>query len=382
MKKLSILLAAVLGVMLVGMPSFALQITQIEFDLHLAPDASDMYTFQVLNNESDPQDVTVYMGDWTRTQSGDNDFLTLNSARWLFARAFKKGDALDIKYRVIIPNDSITVDGTYASGSPSSRGQIAGAAKLLSAGTEPPTESTNGPVSITRTVISSEADGMVTVNLRVHALQDFSGLRIDETFSSHVDIESVDGAGGEFSTVSRSCGDWITASPQTFRIAPGATQPVNFRVAVPNSGVSGMYWAMIFVQGSPRPQQRQGATVLAIERFGVKVYETIPGSEVLSGEVKSVRKVANDPLAFNVTFANTGNVQLRPTGTIDVISQNGDTVRSLPIDEFPLLPGKDRILSVTDDSKSPLPAGIYRALVTIDYGGDNLAGGTRDFRLR
>ena len=72
-------LAAILAS--VSISSFALQITQIEFDLHLAPDASDMYTFQVLNNESDPQDVTVYMGDWTRTESGDNDFLTLNSAR-------------------------------------------------------------------------------------------------------------------------------------------------------------------------------------------------------------------------------------------------------------------------------------------------------------
>jgi len=66
-----------------------------------------------------------------------------------------------------------------------------------------------------------------------------------------------------------------------------------------------MYWAIVFVQGAPRPQQREGATVLAIERFGVKTYETIPGSEVLSGEVKSVRVVENDPLTFDITFANT-----------------------------------------------------------------------------
>ena len=236
-------------------------------------------------------------------------------------------------------------------------------------------------VAITRTVISVD-DGAVTVNLHVHALQNFGGLRIDETFSAHVEIESVDDAGGQFSAVSRSCGDWITAFPQAFTIAAGESQPVSFRVVVPDGGVSGMYWAMIFVQGSPRPQQRQGATVLAIERFGIKVYETIPGSEVLAGEVKSVRKVGNDPLTFRITFVNTGNIQLRPTGTINVISQNGETVRTLAIDEFPLLPGKECILSVADNSASPLPTGIYRALVTVDYGGDNLAGGTRDFRLR
>ena len=374
-----VLLAAML--VCVSVSSFALQITQIEFNLHLAPGSSDTYTFQVINNEADSQDVTVYIGDWTRTETGENDFLTLDSARWLFARAFKAGDELDIKYRVGLPSDVITVKGSYASGSPSGQGKIVGEDKLLSAGTKPPLEPSDGVVAITRTVVSVGDDGMVTVNLHVHALQDFGGLRIDETFSSHVEIESVDAAGGEFSAVSRSCGDWITASPQTFTIAAGETQPVSFRVSVPDTGVSGMYWAMIFVQGSPRPQQRQGATVLAIERFGVKVYETIPGSERMSGEVKSVRKVGNDPLTFRITFVNTGNVQLRPTGTINVISQNGDTVRTLKIDEFPLLPNRERILTVTDNSDSPLAAGIYRALVTIDYGGDNLAGGTRDFRL-
>jgi hypothetical protein len=139
---------------------------------------------------------------------------------------------------------------------------------------------------------------------------------------------------------------------------------------------------MIFVEGSPRPQEREGATVLAIERFGVKVYETVPGTEVLSGRVLQVRKTADDPLTFTVSFENTGNVQLRPTGKIDIINQNGDTVRTLEIEEFPILPQRVRTLTVADTLDRSLPSGIYRALVTVDYGGDNLTGGTRDFRLR
>jgi len=288
----------------ISISSSALQITQIEFDLHLAPGASDTYTFQVINNESDPQDVTVYVGDWTRTSSGDNDFLTLNSACWLFSRAFSAGEELDIRYRALIPTDTIIVNGIYACGSPSAQGQVVGEAHLLLASNDIPSEPSDGLVVITRTIISTDTDGTITVNLHVHALQDFGGLRIDEVFSSHVDVELIDDGGEEFSTVSRSCGDWITTSPQSFRIAPGATQPVSFRIDVPN-GSSGMYWAIVFVQGAPRPQQREGATVLAIERFGVKTYETIPGSEVLSGEVKSVRVVENDPLTFDITFANT-----------------------------------------------------------------------------
>ncbi len=114
----------------------------------------------------------------------------------------------------------------------------------------------------------------------------------------------------------------------------------------------------------------------------MKVYETVPGTEVLSGRVLQVRKTADDPLTFTVSFENTGNVQLRPTGKIDIINQNGDTVRTLEIEEFPILPQRVRTLTVADTLDRSLPSGIYRALVTVDYGGDNLTGGTRDFRLR
>jgi hypothetical protein len=360
----------------------ALQITQIEFDLHLAPGTSETYTFKVINNKSDPQDVSVYLGDWTRTITGENDFLTLNSARWLYAREFKQGDEFDIVYQATIPHGGVSVSGSYASMSPSAQGEISGPQNLLPIEEKVPTVPSEGPVLITRSVESGKEDGTVTVNLHVKAIQAFAGLRIDEVFSSHLDVVSVDSAGGEFTTVNRSCGDWITASPRSFRIEPGEAQSITFQMAVPEGDMSGMYWAMIFVQAAPRPEQREGATILAIERFGVKVYETIPGTSILSGEIRSVRKINDHPLTLEVVFANTGNVQLRPTGTVTVINQMGEAVRTLSIREFPLLPGKEQVLSVVDGDSSSLPAGIYRALVTIDYGGDSLAGGTRDFRVR
>jgi hypothetical protein len=381
MKRALILVFLSVSVIGFGTSVFALQISQIEFDLHLPPGAGDMYTLKVINNKSDPQDISVYLGDWTRTDSGENDFLTLNSGRWLFAREFQPGDELNIVYRVSLPHEGISVTGSYASAMPSAQGVIAGPEKLVLGTQQDPVGATDGPVSITRTVLSTDGKA-ITVNLNVKVLQGLAGLRIDEVFSLHVDITSVDSVGSEFSTVNRSCGDWISVSPQSFRIEPGEARSVSFRVDVPDDSLSGMYWAMIFVQGAPRPEQREGATILAIERFGVKIYQTIPGTSVLSGEVRRVRQVDDDPLTFEVLFANTGNVQLGPTGTISVINLNGDVVRSLAIDEFRVLPDKERILTVVDDSTSSLPDGIYRGLVTIDYGGDSLAGGTRDFKLR
>ncbi len=382
MRKVRILLAAATGILLTAMSASALQITQIEFDLHLADGGSGTYSFQVINNETDAQDVTVYLGDWTRSETGDNDFLALNSARWLFGRTFKKGDELDIKYTVNATDSSIAVTGTYICGNPSTQGKIAGASDLSAPSvTVTPETPTDAVVVVTRTASAKTDDGSIAVYLHVQALQDFVGLRIDEVFSSHVDVDSVDTAGGEFSVVSRSCGDWIAVSPQTFRIAPGDRQTVNFTVDVP-ADVAGTYWAMIFVQGAPRPQQREGATVLAVERFGVKIYETVPGTEIRMGRIDGVRRTDSDPLTFDITFTNTGNVQLNPQGAITIIAQSGDTVRTIPIEEFPILPDKTRIITIKSDEDMPLTAGYYRALVTIDYGGDNLAGGTRDFRVQ
>lgn len=384
MKRLCAVSVVVITVLLLMiLPACALQISQIEFDLHIPAGSSGTYSFQVINNESDPQEIIVYLSDWTRTVEGDNDFLPLNGARWLFPRTFSTDEEMEILYRVTLPSTDLTVSGTYTCGSPSAQGQITGESLLSSASVgQTPPPAADEVVRVTREIVSlSPAGDTVTVRLHVRVLQDIAGLRLDEVFSSHAQIESIDAAGGEFSAVARSNGDWLTVTPQRFKIDAGQVQEVTFRIQVPY-GAAGTYWGMIFVEGSPRPQEREGATVLAIERFGVKIYETVPGTEVLSGRVLQVRKTADDPLTFTVSFENTGNVQLRPTGKIDIINQNGDTVRTLEIEEFPILPQRVRTLTVADTLDRSLPSGIYRALVTVDYGGDNLTGGTRDFRLR
>lgn len=373
----------VLLVLALSTPLHALQISQIEFNLHLTPGSSSSYSFLVINNEPRAQEITVYLNDWVRTPQGDTDFLPLNDARWLLLREFKAGEKIEIVYRITPPFSGVTVSGSYTTGKPTSHGNIAGPNDLSApeGGTQSP--AIDVPVRITRSITTSpEVPGALQVRLTVEALQDFAGLRIDEIFSSHVSVESIDAAGGTFDTVARSNGDWITVSPKKFTIEEGKAQEVTFTVQVPSTGVSGTYWGAILIEGSPRKVEREGATVLAVERFGVKVYVTIPGTEILSGRVTSVRKISLDPLTFTVTFENTGNVQLRPKGSIEIISQTGETVRTIPIEEFPILPGAVQTVTVKDPSPDPLAPGIYRALVAIDYGGENLAGGTRDFRVK
>ncbi len=376
-------ISAIFIVLLLSTSLNALQISQIEFDLHLTPGSSSRYSFKVINNEPRSQEITVYLSDWIRTPQGETDFLPLDGARWLLLREFHAGEKFEIIYRIDPPFAGVTVSGSYATASPTSRGEIIGPTHLSSPEITSPPSAVTAPVSITRSIESSpDSPGSLRVRLLIEVLRDFTGLRIDEVFSSHVTVVSIDPAGGIFNTVSRSNGDWITVSPQKFTIGEGKTQEITFTVAVPASGVAGTYWGAILVQGSPQKTEREGTTVLAVERFGVKVYVTINGTEVKSGRITSVRKTALAPLTFTVTFENTGNVQLKPKGSITIISQQGKIMRTLPIDEFPVLPGAVQVITIKDPSSSPLPPGIYRALVTLDYGGENLAGGTRDFRVK
>ncbi len=384
MRRLLVVMIMSIGLLfLAGERGYALQISQIEFDLHQAAGSTNTYSFKVINNESQTQEITVYLSDWTRTSTGENDFIPLNGARWLFLRSFSAGEEMEILYQVLLSSTELTVAGSYVSGSPARQGKVEGISLLSAENVGVVTQAqADDTVSVTREIVSvTPAGDSITVRLHVRILQDIAGLRIDEVLSSHAQIESIDSAGGEFDIVNRSNGDWITVTPQRFQIEAGQVQEVTFRLDVP-VGVEGVYWGMIFVEGSPRPQEQAGATVLAIERFGVKIYETVPGTEDLAGNITQVKKTTDNPLTFEIRFENTGNVQLRPTGRIDIIDQSGETVRNIRIEEFPLLPGKVRVLSVTDTTEPPLAAGIYRALVTIDYGGDDLAGGTRDFRLR
>jgi len=116
---------------------------------------------------------------------------------------------------------------------------------------------------------------------------------------------------------------------------------------------------------------------------GTELADTVSGTEVLSGRVIGVKTVENDPLTFEVSFQNTGNVQLRPKGRLDIISRSGDTVRSIIIEEFPLLPRAVRYLRIVDASVEPLSPGRYLALAVLDFGNpDYLTGGQLAFDVK
>jgi P pilus assembly chaperone PapD len=210
----------------------------------------------------------------------------------------------------------------------------------------------------------------------------------DETESTAVTVSladwdrSMDGENRFFEpgTLPRSSAGWISVSPTQFELEPGEAREVRFTIDVPE-GVEGTYWAAILVEGSPREVEiGGGTTIIVMKRFGVKIYETPPGTGRSDGRITKVQRLGLNPLVFLIDFENTGTVDLTVSGEVQIIDSQGQTVEVISIAQFPILPGAVR--EVQASGKAPRPAaGRYLALAILDFGGDYIPAGQLIFNI-
>ena len=253
MRRVGLVLVAFMGLLLsLYHPSFALAVSQIEFDLHIPAGNSATYTFKVHNDESVTDDVKIYLADWDRDAQGNHRF--------------------------------------YDPG-----------------------------------------------------------------------------------TLPRSDTAWIEVAPTRFTLQPDETKEVRFTISVPPDA-AGTYWGMIMVEGQPRPEKHAGATVMVVPRFGVKVYETPPGTGRKDGQITKIERLGLNPLTFLIDFENTGTVHLHVSGEVQLIDSQGQTVERIVIASFPILPGAVREVRAVGSAPRPA-AGRYYALAVLDFGGDYIPAG-------
>ncbi len=181
-----------------------------------------------------------------------------------------------------------------------------------------------------------------------------------------------------------SLASWLAYSPATFRLEPGQLQRVDFTITVP-PGARGDHWSLFFVEGSEVTPvaETTGAlttTVGVKVRYGIKVFQRDPMSTKV-GKITGLELLATEPLRLKLAFSNTGEGALfRVTGRVEIRDDTGTTVRTLPIEEFTVLPGGTRELILEAEGER-LPPGDYIALAIIDFGGDYLVGQQLQFKI-
>ena len=187
----------------------------------------------------------------------------------------------------------------------------------------------------------------------------------------------------------RSLANWIEFSPIRFELKAGESQKVKFNVAIPEEE-EGTHWTMFLVEGAPEvtAAKKEGKSlfsVMATVAYGIKIYQTDAATARRKGKVTNLditafSKSKEPEIKVKIEFENIGNTHLKAEGQVEIRNKKGQTVATVEIKRFPILPGAKRILEIPFKEKNLQP-GRYLALAILDFGGNYLVAGQRVFEI-
>jgi hypothetical protein len=207
-------------------------------------------------------------------------------------------------------------------------------------------------------------------------------------YRTNADGSNLYGAPG---STARSNARWITFGATSVVIPPRSSKEVPFTVTVPTGQpLAGSYWSMLMVEGVARgsaestlpPAQRNTvqAAFLTRIRYAVQIVThvgtaTKPEARFVAPGV-SVSKDGSRVLHFDVV--NTGIQSFFPAFTLELYAQDGTRVKTASATREITYPGTS--LRQQFDL-GPVPAGTYRALVTMDAGNNAVFGAQYTLKL-
>lgn len=169
----------------------------------------------------------------------------------------------------------------------------------------------------------------------------------------------------------RGCAAWVTASPTSFILSPGATQVVQCRLRAPRAA-SGGYYALITVESaSPRSLTlgKRAAAVQMSQSFGVAVMAVVPGSGLrvllrpagVRVGTASGGRFRGDTWLVEALVKNDGNVHAKVLGMVELRSAAGSVIARVQADSGAgtVLPGATRRYVAGGGTR--LPDGVYLA---------------------
>jgi hypothetical protein len=190
-------------------------------------------------------------------------------------------------------------------------------------------------------------------------------------------------------TVERSCAPWIGLGAELLELQPGEMRQITVELVVPEDA-RGSFWTKLYVEEMSAPEatrQEEGGRsyqVFMRQRMGVRIFESVPGTEEPGAVVSRVRVEAkgSGDRTLTVSVQNTGNSLLQCHGRIEVRNSRGEVVETLKPGtdgEFFVFPGAGRELPVR--SSLSLSADSYTVLAVVDYGGEDLVAGEEAFQV-
>lgn len=145
-------------------------------------------------------------------------------------------------------------------------------------------------------------------------------------------------------------GKWIKLADNEITLAPKASKVISFTISIPPQVSPGDYsGGIIFENITPNRLVRNGVGINVITRYGVRIYETVPGSNQLNMSVKHFTyQVANNAIVVTFALENNGTVLVSPTGSLVLKNIVGQTITTIPLNNYlhEVMPGKPETISV------------------------------------
>ena len=154
----------------------------------------------------------------------------------------------------------------------------------------------------------------------------------------------------------------LLPSKQHFRLKAGKSRDVKITVQCPKDAVGELMAMVSFAYQALTPS-------MITPMISTAVYLDVAGTEKSAGEITMLGAgTRNGRFQVGAQVKATGNVRLRPTGTIQVIGEQGQVVSEYVIPEAnPIFPGSGRDCAGRGPDNPP-PAGRYTLAATIRSG--------------
>ncbi|MHB1446024.1 MAG: hypothetical protein ACYCZV_10260, partial [Acidimicrobiales bacterium] len=157
-------------------------------------------------------------------------------------------------------------------------------------------------------------------------------------------------------TGSPSPGLTVTASTTSLTLAAQASQGVNLSVeAAPGSKPGGLYAGVVFKEIPP--SAAQGSTTVE-EAQARPLIGHVPGPTTDTGQIRafaSPTAVAKPGgVVFDLTFLDTGDIDYRLGGTMDLVTVSGTQVGMVAVPPDTVLPGNPRVVPLAFTGTAPV----------------------------
>ncbi|MEK7478252.1 MAG: hypothetical protein AAB645_02710 [Patescibacteria group bacterium] len=165
--------------------------------------------------------------------------------------------------------------------------------------------------------------------------------------------------------------NYVIVNDSVVNVPAGGTKAIPIMISLPKNAKPGGFYGGVFFSVVNNAQTSGGAKI--INRLGSLLFLRVKGEVMEKGEVKIFNIIGgrhylftNNPIDFQVVFANTGNIYLNPYGVVEIKNAKGQVLENYTIDPWFVFPDSERARQIHWTHK--FLVGRYTASLLLNVG--------------